>query len=160
MALRNAALEATRGLARETRPPATVVRALERFISEYCLVEDDDDEEEDEEEDGKKNVELRTEHTADMDMAAFEEERDALKSAYELVARERDEAYAIRERARHAESESTRRIAQLQRRIDATHGDIQKLTHVLAQVYAGDLLPSELGEFARAAASRSADASP
>ena len=79
----------------------------------------------------------------------LQEERDALKSAYELVNRERDEAYAIRERARNAESDANRRCEAMRIKLERCERDLKRVLHVCEQVYRGELRARDLREFAR-----------
>ena len=88
----------------------------------------------------------------------LQEERDALKSAYELVNRERDEAYAIRERARNAESDANRRCEAMRIKLERCERDLKRVLHVCEQVYRGELRARDLREFARC--ERSTTASP
>ena len=90
--------------------------------------------------------------------SSLQEERDALKSAYELVNRERDEAYAIRERARNAESDANRRCEAMRIKLERCERDLKRVLHVCEQVYRGELRARDLREFARC--ERSTTASP
>jgi len=90
--------------------------------------------------------------------SSLQEERDALKSAYELVNRERDEAYAIRERARNAESDANRRCEAMRIKLERCEQDLKRVLHVCEQVYRGELRARDLREFARC--ERSTTASP
>ena len=91
-------------------------------------------------------------------VSSLQEERDALKSAYELVNRERDEAYAIRERARNAESDANRRCEAMRIKLERCERDLKRVLHVCEQVYRGELRARDLREFARC--ERSTTASP
>ncbi len=83
------------------------------------------------------------------DADALQDERDALKSAYELVVCERDDAYSIRERARNAECDANRRLEALRIERDERIGDYNRLAHVIRQVYDGDLAPEQLEDIVR-----------
>jgi hypothetical protein len=83
------------------------------------------------------------------DADALQDERDALKSAYELVVCERDDAYSIRERARNAECDANRRLEALRIERNERIGDYNRLAHVIRQVYDGDLAPEQLEDIVR-----------
>lgn len=90
---------------------------------------------------------MRFEHDAD----ALQDERDALKSAYELVVCERDEAYSIRERARNAESDAKRHLEALKIERDDALSDLRRLAHVIRQVHEGIVRPEQLRDIALSA---------
>ena len=85
------------------------------------------------------------------DADALQEERDALKSAYELVVCERDEANSIRERARNAESDANRRLKAIKIQYDKAKEESKRLAVIISKVHAGEISVDELGEVARAA---------
>lgn len=82
---------------------------------------------------------------------ALQEERDALKSAYELVVCERDEANSIRERARNAESDANRRLKAIKMQYDKAKEESKRLAVIISRAHAGDISVDELGDVARAA---------
>lgn len=85
------------------------------------------------------------------DADALQEERDALKSAYELVVCERDEANSIRERARNAESDANRRLKAIKMQYDKAKEETKRLAVIISRAHAGDISMDELGDVARAA---------
>lgn len=85
------------------------------------------------------------------DADALQEERDALKSAYELVVCERDEANSIRERARNAESDANRRLKAIKMQYDKAKEESKRLAVIISRAHAGDISMDELGDVARAA---------
>ena len=114
-------------MAREHRDAATTLYMIQRYYDD--------------------RMEDIQRHENDAD--ALQDERDALKSAYELVVCERDDAYSIRERARNAECDAQRRLEALRIERDERVGDYNRLAHVIRQVYDGVLRPNQLEDIVR-----------
>jgi len=79
--------------------------------------------------------------------AALREERDALRSAYELVVAERDDARAIRERARNAERDAARRLEASRLRHDARARHLRRAIDVIEHLRHGRARAGDVDDF-------------
>jgi len=79
--------------------------------------------------------------------AALREERDALRSAYELVVAERDDARAIRERARNAERDAARRLEASRLRHDARARHLRRAIDVIEHLRRGRASSGDVDDF-------------
>ena len=80
----------------------------------------------------------------------LQEERDALRSAYELVVAERDDARAIRELARNAERDAARRLEASRRRHDARARHLRRAIDVIEHLRHGRATGEDVDDFLRA----------
>ena len=80
----------------------------------------------------------------------LQEERDALRSAYELVVAERDDARAIRELARNAERDAARRLEASRRRHDARARYLRRAIDVIEHLRHGRATGEDVDDFLRA----------
>ncbi len=79
----------------------------------------------------------------------LQEERDALRSAYELVVAERDDARAIRELARNAERDAARRLEASRRRHDARARHLRRAIDVIEHLRHGRATGEDVDNFLR-----------
>ncbi len=80
----------------------------------------------------------------------LQEERGALRSAYELVVAERDDARAIRELARNAERDAARRLEASRRRHDARARHLRRAIDVIEHLRHGRATGEDVDDFLRA----------
>ena len=80
----------------------------------------------------------------------LQEERDALRSAYELVVAERDDARAIRELARNAERDAARRLEASRRHHDARARHLRRAIDVIEHLRHGRATGEDVDDFLRA----------